>query len=116
MSLTKLEDTGLTILTIPLILTPLCLLLLVRLGDYKVNLCVFYFYKDAELRINLNIDGAPLASLSHTPTPITLANLSSINLFSIFIFRCSSPPRHPVCPRRVDPSALGFSLSSHRHS
>ena len=47
-------------------------------------------------------------------SPITLANLSSINLVSIF--RCSSPPRHPVYPRRVDPSVLAFSPSSHRHS
>ena len=35
-------------------------------------------------------------------------------------WRCSSPPRHPVYPRRVDPSPLPFSLSSgvssHRHS
>ena len=29
----------------PLTLSPLCLLLLVRPGDYIVNLCVFYFYK-----------------------------------------------------------------------
>jgi hypothetical protein len=38
-----------------------------------------------------------------------LANLSSINLVSIF--RCSSPPRNPVYVRRVDPSDLDFSLS-----
>ena len=46
-----------------------------------------------------------------THSPITLANLSSINLVSIF--RCSSPPDNPVYLRRVDPSALSFSLSSH---
>jgi hypothetical protein len=49
-----------------------------------------------------------------THSPITLANLSSINLVSIF--RCSSPPRKPVYVSRVDPSALVFSLSSHRQS
>ena len=49
-----------------------------------------------------------------THSPITLANLSSINLVSIF--RCSSPPRNLVYGRRVDPSSLSFSLSSHRHS
>ena len=38
-------------------------------------------------------------TISHSP--ITLANLSSINLVSIF--RCSSPPRNPVYARRVDP-------------
>ena len=51
-------------------------------------------------------------TISHSP--ITLANLSPINLVSIF--RCPSPPRNPVYTRRVDPSVLAFSLSSHRHS
>jgi hypothetical protein len=32
------------------------------------------------------------------------------------IFRCSSSPSNPVYARRVDSSALVFSLSSHRHS
>jgi hypothetical protein len=41
-------------------------------------------------------------------------NLSPINLVSIF--RCSSPPCNPVHTRRVDPSGLPFSLSSHRYS
>jgi hypothetical protein len=53
-------------------------------------------------------------SVTITHSPITLANLSSINLVSIF--RCSSLPHNPVYARRVDPSALAFSLSSHRHS
>ena len=43
--LTKLEKIALIIITIPLTLSPLCLLLLVRLGGYRVNLCAFYFYK-----------------------------------------------------------------------
>jgi hypothetical protein len=68
--------------------------------------------KAAALRITLNIDGAPIPSKSQSP--ITLANLSFINLVSIF--RCSSHPRNPVYASRVDPSALAFSLSSHRHS
>ena len=37
-----------------------------------------------------------------------------MNLVSIF--RCSSPPHNPVYTRRVDPSGLVFSLSSHRYS
>ena len=145
------------IITIPLALSPLCLLLIARLGGYTVNLCVFYFYKFIgkltsflhlqefswwnitvtsstmptvvslqlksnvgniltkvdELRITLNIDGTPVTSRSHTPWHLT-HNLSFINLVSIF--RCSSPPLHPVYTRRVDPSALPFSLSSHRKS
>ena len=56
------------------------------------------------LRINLNIDGAPIASRSHTHP--SLSNLSPLNLVSIF--RCSSPPRNPVYARRVDPSALAL--------
>jgi hypothetical protein len=47
-------------------------------------------------------------------TLLTMANIWSINL--VFIFRCSSSPSNPVYARRVDSSALGFSLSSHRHS
>jgi hypothetical protein len=43
--LTKLENIALTIITIRLTLYPLCLLLLVRLGDYIVNLYDFYSYK-----------------------------------------------------------------------
>ncbi len=48
------------------------------------------------------------------PLRLTLTNISSINLVSIF--RCSSSPRNPVYVRSVDSSALVFSLSSHRHS
>jgi hypothetical protein len=68
--------------------------------------------KAAALRINLNIDGAPIASRSHTQP--SLSNLPPLNLVSIF--RCSSPPRNPVYASRIDPSALAFSFSSHRHS
>ena len=49
-----------------------------------------------------------------THSPITLTNLSIVNL--VFIFRCSSPSFNPVYVRSVNPSALAFSLSSHRHS
>ena len=43
--LTKLENIVLIIITIPLTISPLCLLFLVRLGGYTVNLYSFYFYK-----------------------------------------------------------------------
>jgi hypothetical protein len=52
-------------------------------------------------------------SASHSPSH-SQTSRRSINLVSIF--RCSSPPRNPVYARRVDHSALAFSLSSHRHS
>jgi hypothetical protein len=44
-SLTRLENITLTMILIPKTLSPLCLLLLVRLGGYIENLCVFYFFK-----------------------------------------------------------------------
>ncbi len=50
----------------------------------------------------------------NTYSPITLANISSINLVSIF--KCSSSLINPVYVRRVDSSASVFSLSSHRLS
>ncbi len=69
--------------------------------------------KDAVLRINLNIDGAPIPSGSDTPpSPSQTSNLSPLSLVSIF--RCPSPPWNPVYVRRVDPSVLAFSLSLHR--
>jgi hypothetical protein len=43
--LTRLENIALTIIAIPLTLSPLCRLFLVRPGGYMVTLCVFYFYK-----------------------------------------------------------------------
>ncbi len=41
--LTKSYNTVLIIIIVPLMLSPLCLLLLVRLGVSTVNLCAFYF-------------------------------------------------------------------------
>jgi hypothetical protein len=41
--LTKYDSIALTIIFIPLTLSPLCLLLLERQGAYTVNLCAFYF-------------------------------------------------------------------------
>jgi hypothetical protein len=45
MPLTKLENISLTIIRTLLMISHLCLLLLVRLGDYIVTLYAFYFYK-----------------------------------------------------------------------
>jgi hypothetical protein len=55
----------------------------------------------------------------NTYSPITLANLSSVNLVSIF--QVGVPVPHTTqcilyVTRCVDPSVLPFSLSSHRHS
>jgi hypothetical protein len=46
----------------------------------------------------------------NTYSPITLANISSINV--VFIFRCSSSTSNPVYERHVDSLALVFSLAS----
>jgi len=43
--LTKYANTAQTIIIVPLRLSPLCRLSLVRLGVYIVNLCAFYFYR-----------------------------------------------------------------------
>ena len=43
--LTKYDHTVETIIIFPIILSPSCLLFLVSLGVYIVNLCVFYLYK-----------------------------------------------------------------------
>jgi hypothetical protein len=52
-----------------------------------------------------------------THSPITLGNISFINLVSIFrVFQTSSPPWNPVYVRRVVVSTLAFNLSSHRHT
>jgi hypothetical protein len=129
----------------------LCLLLLIRVGGYIVNLLDFYSYriigkltaffassgvqlaqtnpsgqfhfrraafssmlksrvgnildKTAALRINLNLDGAPITSKSHT-------HPSHSQTFCIF--RCSSSTTNPVYERRVN--LLVCSLPLHRHS
>jgi hypothetical protein len=61
--------------------------------------------KTAALRINLNIDGAPITSRTHThPSYSQTSRLLT-----------SSLSNNTVYVRRVDSSALVFSLSSHRH-
>ena len=45
MLLTKYANTAQTKIIVPLTLSPLCLLLLVRLGVYIVKLCAFYSYR-----------------------------------------------------------------------
>ena len=43
LSLINYANTALTTIIVPLTLSPLCLLLLVRLDIYTVNSCAFYF-------------------------------------------------------------------------
>jgi hypothetical protein len=70
--------------------------------------------KDTALRVNLNLDGAPITSRIHThPSHTQTSRLLSS---SLSLGQCSSSPRNPVYVRRVDSSTLVFSLSSHRHS
>ncbi len=45
-----------------------------------------------------------------------LPGVGTQNMFVNVVFRYYSSPRHTVYARRVDSSALAFSLSSHRHS
>ena len=70
-------------------------------GQFRFRRAAFYsqlkskvgnlLAKATALRINLNIDGAPIASRAHTP------------------------PLHLVCARLHHPPALALSLSPHRH-
>jgi hypothetical protein len=85
---------------------------------YSVTIDLFVFNELCDhLRESRRTEGGvqipTMILLLITHSPITLSNLSSLNL--VYIFRCSSPPYNPVYPRRVDLSALAFSLSSHRH-
>jgi hypothetical protein len=66
-------------------------------------------------RFNSSISTSLVVScVSSRVPPISLANLSIVNLVSIF--RCSSSTVNPVYPRRVTSLVLVCSLSSHRHS
>ena len=135
-------------------LSPLCLILLVRLGGYTVNLWAFYFYKltgkltatlqlqefilrnmtvissttnvwpsphslnrkSATSSVRMYIDGAPVSSRSHThPSHSQTSRLLTSSLSLGVPVPCTTH-WHPVYVRRVDPSDLVFSLSSHRHS
>jgi hypothetical protein len=101
-------------------LSPLWILLLVRLGDYIVNLSVFYFFnligkltvflKSQDFNMYILHSNSGLFHYHHSVFS-SFVNISFINLVSIF--RCSSPSHNPVYPRGVDPSVLAFSLSSH---
>ncbi len=88
--------------------------ILVVFSSQLKSKCGNILTKTVSLRIILNIYRRRTCNVKITLSPVTLANLSSINLVSNF--RCSSPPWNPVYVRCVDPSALAFSLSSHRHS
>ncbi len=62
---------------------------------------------------NLNIDGTPITSRTHT---LPSHSQTSRLLTSSLSLGVPVPPSHPVYPSRSDPSDLVFSLSSHRHS
>jgi hypothetical protein len=68
--------------------------------------------KAAALRINLNVDGVPITSKTHTHP----SHSQTSRLLTSSLSLGSSSPSNPVYARRVDFSALVFSLSSHRHS
>ncbi len=62
------------------------------------------------LRINHNIDGAPLASRAHSPLPLT--NLSPPPRFPLL--RYPLPPLHLVCARLCHPPVSALCHSQHR--
>ncbi len=72
--------------------------------------CGNILVKVSVLRVNLNLDGTPIASNSHTHP--SYSQTSRLLTF----FRCSSSKTNPVYGRRVNSFVLVCSLSSHRHS
>ncbi len=65
LSLTKLENITLTIITTLLMLSPLCLVLLVRPGDSIVTLYSFYFYKlVGKLTVSLYLQEFTLSNMT----------------------------------------------------
>ncbi len=87
---------------------------------YSVTIDLFVFNElgdhlreSRSLEQNVGAQIPTMIPLLITHSPITLSNLSSLNL--VYIFWCSSPPYNPVYLRRVDLSDLTFSLSSHRN-
>ncbi len=153
--LTKYDSIALTVIIVPLTLSLLCLLLLVRQDAYTEFVCLFFLQahqetdrflaasgvqftqsntqhhyrraafssrfkskvghilaKAATLRINLNIDGAPITSRSHTHPSLSQTSRLLTSSLSLGV----PVPHNPVYVRRVDPSALALSLSLHRHS
>ncbi len=68
------------------------------------------------VRVNVNLDGAPITSRTHTHQSHTQLLVYSIVSNLVFIFRCSSSPINPVYMRHVDSSVLVFSLASYQHS
>ncbi len=73
-----------------------------KVGNILANDCIQYWWHTYIVK-NTQI----------THSSLTLSNLSSFNIVSIF--RCPRPPFNPVYARRLDPSVLAFSLSSQRH-
>ena len=74
--------------------------------------CGSLLAKASALRINLNLDGVPIASNSHTHPSHSQTSPAFINLVSIF--RCSSSKTNPVYVRRLNSLVLVCSLSSLR--
>ena len=68
--------------------------------------------KAAALRVNLNIDGAPITSRTHTHPSHSQTSRILTSSLSLGV---PVPRTNLVYGRRVSPSAFAFSLSSHLH-
>ena len=112
-SLTRLENITLTVILIPQTLSPLCLLLLVRLGGYIENLCVFYFFKIiGKLTTSLQFQEINL----HNITESTVLNHFAIKAF--FTSRDNkwiqliTLTHHPSHPSTMTETLESYSLRS----
>jgi hypothetical protein len=120
-----------TIIIVSLMISPSCLLFLVRLGIYIVNLCSSYFYRiigkltsffatsgvhlpqstSGQFHYLRGVTGVFSSQLKSKVVNIltkteTSHSQTSRLLTSSLSFRCFSPPRHPVYTRRVSSRLL----------
>jgi hypothetical protein len=98
--LTKYANTALTIIIVPLTLSPLYPLFLVRLGVYTEFVRLLFLKskvghilaKAAALRVNLNIDGAPIVSRSHTHPSHSQTSHLLTSCLCLWVFQYPAQP------------------------
>jgi hypothetical protein len=109
LSRTKYDNISLTVIIVPLTLSPLSLLWLVRQDTYTVNLCVFYFCRlIGKLTVFFFNIRSSVSVIQHSvPLPSHVVLLTTQDQSGPHpgqgCSRCSSPPLNPVYARRVDP-------------
>ncbi len=120
--LTRLENIDQIIIKKPRTPSPLMLLVvrLLQLQEFRFrNIPVEVkvdntLVKTAVSRVNLNLDGTPITSRTHTHTSHSETYRLLTSYLSLGV-PVPTVPQGTQCVRSVDFSTLVFSLSSHRH-